>query len=148
MEWLTNIGISAAGMPWWAVFILLMVIGAAREIIPKLLLWRGANLAERQYEDSEARLAREALVEGMQSQINELRAGVAATLSELREVRLQHGKCEIEQERLRGVVNVMQLQIDRLMSHDTANKEQLKAWTDATKTAVRKIDPEAAAELP
>lgn len=125
MEWLTSIGISAAGLPWWAVLLLLLLVAGSRELIPKLLLWKNANLAERQYDDSQDKEKKDALVTVLEEQVKELKTELAAVRVELREVHAARAKCEVGHAELKGEVAVLRTEIDRLKVHDTANKQQI-----------------------
>ncbi len=62
-----------------------------------------------------------------------------------------HAKCEIEQAKLQGKfdsqaerMNAMQIQIDGLLRHSKNNTDHVKGLEQV----VKKIDPEAASELP
>ncbi len=125
-DWITNIGISAAGLPWWAVLLLMLLAGAAREAIPAALKWRGFDFDREKYKDGEAREAREALVHELEKQVKDLYGEVVELSKKHESATAAHAKCEIEQERIRGDLRVMQVQIDALMRHDKANADNTK----------------------
>ncbi len=150
MDWLNNVGFSAAGLPWWAALLLMILTLLLTKGIDAALKWQKARLEERQYGDGEARMAREQLVKELKDRVEKLEAQSAALSNKLSEAHLAHAKCEVEQAKLQGKLdsqvermNAMQIQIDRLTSHDENNAANKKVL----KEAVAQIDPQAAAKL-
>jgi len=142
-DWLTSIGITAAGMPWWATIALLLLAAISRELIPKLLLWKNANLQERQYDDGQVKAGYEALVAELKSRVEKLEGLVEKTNNKLDASQAAHANCQVEQEKLRGEMNVMKVEIERLKNHDEANLQNKAVLRDALK----KVDPNAAADI-
>ncbi len=155
-DWITNIGISAAGLPWWAVFVLMAVAGIARELIPALLKVLGFTFEREKYKDGLKAMEHDALVKELKDRIDKLENLVTDLQREGREDRLNaarllaeektaHSKCQIEQEQLRGDLrvhsermNTMQVQLDRLLSHDKANTEHTKKLAEIVKAETGK----------
>lgn len=155
-DWITNIGLTAAGLPWWAVFALLVLYGVAREVVPASLKLLGFNLDREKYRDSKKKQERDALADELRDRIDKLEKLVTNLQEESREDRVTgarlladekaaHAKCQIEQEQLRGDLrvqnerlNTMQVQLDRLLSHDQKNAENVKKLADVIKEEVGK----------
>ncbi len=131
--WLTQIGFSAAGLPWWAAFIIILITVLATKGVDAYLKWRNANLDERKYDDGEAKTAREQLAKELKDRVEKLEKIAESQQSELSATHAAHAKCEVEQAKLQGRfdtqterMNAMQIQIDGLLRHDQTNKENTK----------------------
>lgn len=126
MDWLANIGFSAAGFPWWAAFIVVLLTVLSTKVVDAWLRLRKSGMEERQYEDGEAKTARDQLVEQLKLQVKDLKADMQTVLSELKQVRTAHVNCEVAQAELRGEVAVLREKISALERHDAANTENAK----------------------
>jgi chromosome segregation ATPase len=142
MEWITNI--ASYGLPWWAVFIVILLTWLSTKGVDAWIKFRKTRLEERQYEDVQVREVHTALEAELRKQIEELRTDFRAVLEELKQARADHVDCKLEQERLRGHVALLQEKVARLEGHDKRGEEHIKSLRDA----VKQIDPEAAAKLP
>ena len=154
MEWLTQIGISAAGLPWWAVLLLLGMAAAARDVVPAVLKYRGFDIEREKYKDQMEKTEHDNLVEELRKRIEEIAKELAEVKREAREDRLTssrllaeekdgHAKCKMDVVELRGEIRVMQKEIEALKRHDSNNTDHVKGLTQA----VVKIDPNSAADL-
>ncbi len=160
-DWITNIGISGAGLPWPAALCLLLFFGIAREVVPASLKLMGFNFEREKYKDQLERQEHNDLVDELRRRIEQFAAELAEVKREAREDRIKaalllaeekaaHAKCQIDKQELRGDLrvhsermNTMQVQLDSLTSHKKNNIDHLKG-IDA---AIVKIDPSAAADL-
>ncbi len=139
MDWITNIVTSGASLPWPAVVGLLLFCGIIREAIPAALKVMGFSFEREKYKDAEAKAARDALVEDLKKQINGLCDEVNQLSKKLEISNTAHSKCEIEQEKIRGDLRVMQVQIDALMRHDKANADNTKKLAEIIKDETGKV---------
>ena len=130
-DWITDI--PKDGLPSWAWISLMALCGLAREAIPAALKWRGFNFDREKYKDGEAKEAREALVKELEKQVKSLCEEVTELSKKHETATTAHAKCEIEQEKIRGDLRVMQVQIDALMRHDKANLENTKKLAEIIK---------------
>lgn len=142
MEWIS--GVNLAGLPWWAVFVIALLTFAATKGIDALIRWRKNRMEERQYDDGQAKAWGEALIEELRNRIEKLEGIVEKQNGKLDTATAAHAKCEVEQERLRGELNVMKEKVARLESHDQKNAEHVAGF----KEALKQIDPEAATKVP
>lgn len=133
MDWLTNIGLTLSGLPWWAAAVIALITVVATKGVDAALKWRAANLEERKYGDGEAKMAREALVQELKKQVQSLCEEVNELSKKLEASNAAHAKCEVAQATLQGKLdaqaermNAMQIQINSLLKHDAANKENTK----------------------
>jgi hypothetical protein len=150
MEWLTNLLPALNKFPWWVGALLIGFGMFATTGINALLRYLGFGFELEKYRDGRKEKQESALVTELKDQVKELRADLQTVLSELKTVREKHTDCEIKQATLQGKfeaqaerMNAMQIQIDGLMRHDQANKENKAVLKDA----IKKFDPEAAADL-
>ena len=134
---------SLSGLPWYAAAAIIVLSVLCTKGIDALLKLRKSKLEERQYEDGQAKAAQDALVAELKEQVKELKADMSGMLSELKDVRTAHTKCEVQQAELRGELNVMKEKVARLESHDEANRQNKAVLKDALK----KVDPDAAADI-
>jgi chromosome segregation ATPase len=132
-EWLTQIFTAASGLPWWAMFVVILVTIACTKGIDAALKWKKAQFDERQYDGTEAREAREALVEELKDRIAKLETLCEQNSKMLHEANTAHAKCEVQQEALRGEIRVqaeqikrMEFQLARLWKHDEANQKHVE----------------------
>ncbi len=116
-----------------------MIFGIARELIPALIRWRGFDLEARKYEDNETKEARKALTEALQLQINELKGDLKVVRVELNEALLHNARCDADRERLQGQVNVMQVQLDRIMSHEQKGLQHVEGLAQEVKKLEEKV---------
>jgi hypothetical protein len=128
MDWLN--GISLTGIPWWAVFILMLLTFLATKGVDGVLkIWTFIFDREKYY-DLQKKVGEDALVSELREQVKTLRTDMALILTELKDTRSAHGKCEIEQAKMQGKLdaqaermNAMQIQIDQLLRHEKVNVE-------------------------
>jgi chromosome segregation ATPase len=144
MEWFTSIASSLSGLPWWAVLlVVLLSIGFTKGVEALLRVW-GVQFDWKKYSDAQHKVKEDALVEELKKRIDKLETIVTKAGEELKTATAAHLKCEIEQERLRGELNVMKVKVEALERHDAANKEhteQLKQKTEILKNETEaKID--------
>lgn len=114
-----------AGLPWPVTAAVVALVLWWTKGVQAHLLIRKQNMEERQYGDTQNKEREEALVQELRDQIKDLKTSHAAVLVELREVRTNHAKCEIQHAELKGKLEVLEVKLNRLESHDKANKEQL-----------------------
>lgn len=157
MEGLTDILPHISGLPWVATFIIVLFTLACSKGIDALLKWRKSNLEERQYDDNETKMAREALVKELRERIEKLEKAIDVLQTTYREERITssrllseeraaHAKCEISMAELKGDMRVMQEKVKRLEKHDEVNKEQIELSrkdSEELKDAVKMIDQSA-----
>jgi chromosome segregation ATPase len=133
MEWFTHIASSLSGLPWWAVLVVVLLSVALTKGVDALLkIWR-AKLEERQYDDIHEKPAQDALVAELKGRIEKLEGLVDKQSDKLDAATKAHANCEIEQEKLRGELNVMKVKVAALERHDQANKEHVKVVEEAVK---------------
>jgi len=141
MEWFTQIAGSLSGLPWWAVLIVVVLSVAATKGVDGLLRVLGFGFEREKYRDTKKKAEKDALVEELKDRIDKLEQALTDMQQSHNEERstaakalaaeqAAHARCRIEQEQLRGdlrvqaeKLNTMQVQIDRLFSHDKANRE-------------------------
>jgi predicted nuclease with TOPRIM domain len=133
MEWFTTITPSLSGLPWWAVFVVVLVTIGLTKGVPALLKYLGFGFEREKYRDGLRKAERDALVEELRKRVDKLESLVDKTTGELNKAREAHSKCEIEQAKLQGKLdaqsermNHMQTQINSLMKHDIANAQNTK----------------------
>ena len=135
MEWFTDIASSLSGLPWWAVLIVVLLSVALTKGVDALLkIWR-AKLDERQYDDAHEKPAQDALVAELKGRIEKLEGLVDKQSDKLDATTRAHANCEVEQERLRGELNVMKEKVAALERHDRVNQEQVKVLAEELKKA-------------
>lgn len=90
------------------------------------------NMEVAKHEDAQAKeayaaamVAHEKLNSQFESRVKALEDSLKSTLQELKQTRDEHTKCQVEQEKLRGDLKALQVHVDRLWSHDKANKDNL-----------------------
>jgi predicted ribosome quality control (RQC) complex YloA/Tae2 family protein len=139
-EWLTQIFTAASGLPWWAMFVVILVTIACTKGIDAALKWKKAQFDERQYDGTEAREAREALVTELKDRIEKLETLCQQNAKDLTDSHAAHAKCEIQQAELKGEIRVqdekikrMELQIERLEKHEKVNEKHVEVLADAVK---------------
>jgi predicted nuclease with TOPRIM domain len=142
-DWVTHIG--GLGLPWFATAAIILLTVLSTKGVDALLKWRKSILEERQYVDGHQQLVHDALVEELKTRIEKLESIVDKTSEKLERATVAHVKCEIEQERLRGELNVMKLKVERLENHDKRNTEHVEGLKNVlVEKAVSKImDPPA-----
>lgn len=142
MDWWSNI--SMHGLPWWAILVLLLFIGACREGIPALLKYYGFGFEREKYRDGLKKQEHDALVDELKIRIEELAKEIEEVKREAKEERLTsaklladeraaHAKCQLDMAELRGDIRVMQEKIKRLENHDEANKQNVEKLEAAVK---------------
>lgn len=136
---LTLIAQGVPDSPWIVVFGLILA-WLAREGIPAAFKWRTTRLAERQYEDTEAKAAYGLLV-------TELTARVQSLANDLKAVQHDHVQCIEKQARLEGRDEQRAKELDLLREevkelrkwrHDVANQTAIvsnKAEADKLEAA-------------
>jgi hypothetical protein len=162
MDTVSDITTSLTGMPWYAAAFLILLSVLCTKGVDALLKLQRSRFEEQQYEDSEVKSAREALVQELKQRIEKLEQAISnmqaayqaeriSNSSMLAEERAAHAKCQLDREQLRGDLrvqherlNTIQLQLDRLLKHDERNEENVKGL----KEAVKHLDIEAATKLP
>lgn len=73
----------------------------------------------------QATAAYDKLLQNFEARVNTLELALKEMNEELKESRKEHVNCIVEQERLRGELKALQVHVDRLWSHEKANKEQI-----------------------
>jgi len=143
MPELTDIMPSLTGLPWPAVFgIVLLTVLLTRGPGAFTTVWNFFFDREK-YRDGRHKQEQDVVVTILEKRIAKLEEDFKEAISELKQTRSQHVNCEIEQERLRGQINVLTEKVARLEGHDKANADQIKGNI----AAIVKIDPSAAADL-
>lgn len=140
MEWFTNIASSLSGLPWWAVLIVVLLsVALTKGVDAVLKIWR-AKLEERQYEDAHEKPAQDALVAALNDRIEKLERVVDKQSDKLDATTRAHANCEVEQEKLRGELNVtrgelnvMKEKVAALERHERVNQEQVKVLAEELK---------------
>lgn len=134
MEWFTDIASHLSGLPWWAVLIVILSSIACTKGVDALLKYLGFSFEVRKYDNAQKKIERDALVEELKSRIEKLEQNSDKQSEKLDEAYRKldiateaHSKCEVEQEKLRGELNVMKEKVARLEDHDKANKKQVEA---------------------
>lgn len=101
------------------------------------------DMAEKTYDASQeaaafqqATAAYEKLISAFEARITALETALSAVGQELQVTRKQHLEAVIEQERLRGELKALQVHVDRLWSHDSANKQNV----DGLKAKVQEVE--------
>lgn len=101
------------------------------------------DMEDRKYEDSQeavafqqATAAYDKLVANFEARVKALENDRDTLLVELKETRKEHMACQVEQERLRGKLEALQVHVDRLWKHDEANKEHVASL----ETAIKKVE--------
>lgn len=97
-------------------------------------------MEEKKYEDSQeavafqqATAAYDKLLANFEARVNTLELALKEVGEELKQSRKEHVACQVEQERLRGELKALQVHVDRLWSHDKANKEHVASLETAIK---------------
>lgn len=137
MEWIGNL--PSYGLPWWAVFVLMLLTWLSKYGIDSWVRYRKAELEERQYDDGETKAGYQALVTELKNRIEKLEGIVDRQSTKLDAATEAHAKCEIEQERLRGELNVMKEKVAALERHDKANAQNV----EQLKQAVQEVEKNA-----
>lgn len=83
------------------------------------------RMGERKQEDGVAAEAYSLFKEAMNSRVTALEKALEAVTGKLEIARDAHAKCEVETEKVKGQLAVMQEKIDRLSKHDEATKKQI-----------------------
>ena len=144
MDWFTGLLPTLSGLPWYAAAgIIVLSILATKCVDGVLKLWR-FGFDREQYFNALEQKEHDALVDELKDRIDEMAKEIAEIKRESRDERMTYGKllaeekaahskCQIEQEQLRGdlrvqaeKLNLMQVQIDRLMSHEKTNAEHAR----------------------
>lgn len=140
MEWFTNIAPSLTGLPWPAVFIVVLLTIGLTKGVAALLKYLGFGFEREKYRDGLKKQERDALVQELTKRVDKLEALLEKTTTELEVARAAHSKCEVEQARLQGKLdaqsermNAMQIQIDGLMRHEKVNVEHQKQLAEIVK---------------
>lgn len=120
-------GLFKLALPWPVMAVIVAAVLYWTKGIPSRLLVRKQDMEERQYEDSQDKQRKDALVTVLEEQVKELRATVSGLVAELKEVRAAHAKCEIQHAELKGKMEVMDVKLSRLEAHDTANKKNIES---------------------
>lgn len=146
MDALTSIATAASGLPWWAAFVVAMATLAVTKGIDAAIRWRRSRLDERQYIDGETKAGYQALIEELKNRIDKLELAVGSALGELKDARLAHAKCEVEQAALKGKLevqaermNTMQEKLDALVRHEKVQFTHV----ENIKQRIKEIDPNA-----
>lgn len=105
------------------------------------------HMEEKKYEDGQeavafqqATAAYEKLLAAFESRVQTLETALQAVTVELKESRKEHTNCAVEQERLRGEIKVLQIQVDRLKDHDLRNQQQIEKSHKDLQTVEQKIE--------
>lgn len=121
MDWLPNI--SLAGVPWWAAFALMLLTFIATKGVDGVLkIWTFIFDREKYY-DLQKKSGEDALRKAHEDRIAALESSHSSLSGKLEQSQADHLKCQIEQERLRGQVNVLNEKVARLEGHDKANQD-------------------------
>lgn len=153
MEWFTDIAPSLTGLPWPAVFVVVLLTIGLTKGVTALLKYLGFGFEREKYRDGIKKQEHDALVEELKDRIDALAKEVSEVKQEAREDRLTasrlladekaaHVECKIAVAELRGEVRLAQQRIAALERHDKNNIKQVEVLQES----IRKIDPEA--ELP
>jgi chromosome segregation ATPase len=124
MEWLTQI--ATAKLPWGAtvaLFIIALLCSKGVDGITKL--WR-VRLDEKKQDDGVAAEAYALFKEAMTSRVSALEKALDSVGSKLEQSRAAHAKCEVETEKVKGDLRVMQEKLNRLIAHDENHKQHIE----------------------
>jgi predicted nucleic acid-binding Zn-ribbon protein len=147
MEWFTNIASSLSGLPWWAILLVVLLSIACTKGIEALLRVWGFQLDWKKYTDAQQKVRDDALVEELKKRIDKLESIVDTQTNKLDIATAAHTKCEIEQERLRGDLNVMKEKVAMLERHDATNKEHTEQLKAETQRKAEEIKAETEAKI-
>lgn len=139
MEWFTNLLPALNNLPWWVVALLIFFGMLLTKGFTVLQWWSGSRFEERKYDDAKEEKEHSALVDELRNRIEKLETDFRDALTELKQAKDDHVKCQLEQERMRGEMNVMKERLDRIMAHEQRNVKQV----ETLKEAVKEIDPTA-----
>jgi predicted S18 family serine protease len=137
VEWFTQIAGSLAGLPWWAVLIVVILSVGATKGVDGLIKLLRFGFEREQYQDAQQDKEHDALVDTLKERIDKLESTLTTIQDEFRQERLAaanllaaeqkaHAKCQIETESLKGDIRVMKLQIEVLMRHEKRNTESIE----------------------
>jgi predicted secreted protein len=104
------------------------------------------DMGERKQEDVVAAEAYALFKDAMTARVAALEKTLEIVTEKLEKSREAEKKCEIAMAELKGDFKLMAERLDRLMSHDNANKEQIeqsRREAAVIKEAVKEIDPTA-----
>lgn len=97
-------------------------------------------MEEKKYEDSQeavafqqATAAYDKLRQALEARVATLETSLTAVNDELKTSRKEHVGCLLEQERLRGELKALRVHVERLWTHDQANKDQVAALAEGLK---------------
>ena len=141
MEWFTSIASSLSGLPWWAVLLVVLLSIGFTKGVDAILKLMNFGMDKQKYEDAKHQIEEDALVAELKNRIDKLESIVEKTSAKLDVATAAHTKCEIEQERLRGDLNVMKEKVAALERHDVANKEHTEKLKQETE--ILKVETEA-----
>ncbi len=131
MDWLPNIRLD--GVPWWAAFALMLLTFLATKGVDGVLkIWMFIFDREK-YFDTQKKSGEDALRKAHEDRIAALENSHLALTGKLEKTEAEHVKCQIEQERLRGQVNVLNEKVERLEGHDKNNIENTKKLAEIVK---------------
>lgn len=122
------------------------------------------TMTEKKYDDGVAAEAYALFKDAMISRVSALESALTSVTTKfeavtvkLEECRVNHAKAEVETERVKGDMRVMQVQLDRLTQHDEATKKQIaknleeaeriKAKTEFLETKTTKIEKVVAEQI-
>lgn len=104
------------------------------------------SMEDKKYEDGqealafqEARAAYDRLLKEVEARVIALETALTNVSAELKETRKEHVACQVEQERLRGEIRVLQVQVDRLKDHDVRTQQQIEQSTKDLQTVQQRI---------
>lgn len=141
MEWFTSIASSLSGLPWWAVLLVVLLSVALTKGVEAVLRVWGFQFDWKKYTDAQRKVKEDALVAELKLRIDKLEAAITRANEKLDTATAAHLKCEIEQERLRGELNVMKEKVSALERHDRANKEQVAMTQEDIRKLEAKVQP-------